>query len=246
MLAVPLITGAALRTPPGALRSLLVSSCFVAGYFGFYAASQWLKSPPRRRGRHLPPLLTYTSASAALGLLALHLTGPALLGWIPVFAPLLVPALWLARQRNERALLGGALTTAAACSMTLVLSHDSPAAVLADWPAARSATLTSLALFGYFFGTVLHVKSLIRERGNSRIATASLLWHLVWAVATLPLWGLTTSWAWTALFGLATVRTTLLFRAARTRPVRPAVIGLIEVGLSLLVLVCALSTGAPD
>lgn len=245
MLAVPLLTGSVLRSPPDAVRSLLLSGCFVVGYFGFFAASQWLKSPPRRRGRHLPPLLTYTSVSAVLGLLALARTGPALLGWIPVFAALLVPALWLARQRNERALIGGALTTAAACLMTLVLTHDSPASVFTEWPASRTAAITSLALFGYFFGTVLHVKSLIRERGNARIEAAALVWHLVWAIAAIPAWGLTTSWAWTALFVLATVRTAVLARRTRTTPVRPAAIGVIEVCMSLLALACALAMGAP-
>lgn len=246
MLAVPLITGSALRSPPDAVRSLLLGGCFVLGYFGFFAASQWLKSPPRRRGRHLQPMLVYTSASAVLGLVALAHTGPALLGWIPVFATILVPALWLARRRNERALAGGAFATAATCLMTLVLSCDSPAAVLADWPDARVATLTALALFGYFFGTVLHVKSLIRERGNTRIEAASLLWHLAWTLASLPVWGLTNSWAWTALFALATARTMALPRIARTRAVRPVVIGVIEVALSGFALACALSTGTPD
>lgn len=126
MLAVPLISGSALRSPPDAAQSLLLSGCFVLGYFGFFAASQSLKSPPRRRRRHLPPLLVYTSVSVALGLLALARTGPALLGWIPVFATLLVPALWLARRRNERALIGGALTTAAACLMTPVSPTTPP------------------------------------------------------------------------------------------------------------------------
>lgn len=246
MLAVPLITGSVLRSPPDALRSLLLGGCFVVGYFGFYAASQWLKSPRSRRGRHLAPLLGSSLASAALGVSALAWTGPALFGWLPVFAVLLLPALWLARRRNERAMLGGALTTAAACLMTLVLSYDSPATILADWPASRTAMLLSLALFGYFFGTVLHVKSLIRERGNGRIELASLLWHLAWTVATLPVWGFTSSWAWTALFALVAVRTLTLSRIARTKPVRPAVIGSIEVALSAFVLVCALSTGAPD
>lgn len=236
MLAVPLITGATLRSPPDGLRSLLVGGCFGIGYFAFFAASQWLKSPPSRRKRHLPPLLVYTAVSAVFGLLALLRTGPVLLGWIPVFAPLLVPALWLARQRNERALLGGALTTAAACLMTIVLGYDSPAAVLDDWPASRPAALTGATLFGYFFGTVLHVKSLIRERGNGRVELASLLWHLAWTVATLPWWGFTSSWAWTALFALATIRTVTLSRIARARPIRPAVIGVFEIVLSTLVL----------
>ena len=77
----------------------------------------------------------------------------------------------------------------------------------------------SLALFGYFFGTVLHVKSLIRERGNTRMAAASTAWHLAWTVATFPAWGATTSWAWTILFAVATLRTTALTRRTRDHPV---------------------------
>lgn len=245
MLAVPLISGSTLRSPPDGVRSVLLSGCFVLGYFGFFAASQWLKSPPRRRGRHLPPLVTHSTASVVLGLFALSLTGPALLGWVPVFALLLIPALWLASRRNERALTGGALTTAAACLMTLVLTHDSPAVMLTDWPASRAAVLVSTFLFGYFFGTVLHVKSLIRERGNTRIERASLIWHLCWTIGSLLSWGWQPGWLWASFFALATLRTAVLPKVARTRPVRPATLGVIEVVLSALALVCALSTGVP-
>jgi hypothetical protein len=242
MLAVPLISGTALRTPLDVPRSALLAGCFVIGYFGFYAASQWLKSPPRRRGRFLPAVLTYGAASAALGLVALLLTGAALLGWVPVFAVLLAPALWLASRRRERALLGGGLTTAAACLMVLVLTHDSPAAVFAGWPDARPAILVSLCLFGYFFGTVLHVKSLIRERGNTRVEFASASWHLAWTALSLTLWGWPDASLWVVLFALATARTIVLPRLARTRPLRPATIGVLEVALSTLALFCALST----
>lgn len=246
MLAVPLITGAALRTPPDAVRSLLLAGCFVTGYFGFFAASAWLKSPARRRRRHVAPLITYAAASASLGIAALTYAGPSLLGWTPIFAALLIPALVLASRRNERALAGGALTTAAACGMTLVLTFDSPITLVAEWPASQQPTLISLALFGYFFGTVLHVKSLIRERGNTRMAAASTAWHLAWTVATFPAWGATTSWAWTILFAVATLRTTALTRRTRDHPVRPAIIGAIEIVLSVAVLTCALTTGVPD
>lgn len=245
MLAVPLISGGVLRTPPDAARSLLLGGCFVLGYFGFYAASQWLKSPARRRGRYRPAVLTYGTLSAILGLAGLLITGPALLGWVPVVAVLLAPALWLASRRRERALLGGGLTTAAACLMLLVLTHDSPAAVFTEWPDARPATLVSLGLFGYFFGTVLHVKSLIRERGNSRVELASLGWHLAWTGLSVLLWGWPDASLWVVLFVLATVRTIVLPRLARRRPLRPAAIGVLEIALSTLALVCALSTGVP-
>lgn len=245
ILAVPLITGSALRSPPDPLGSVLLGGCFVTGYFGFFAASQWLKSPPRRRSRHLAPLLAYTSSAAALGLLALLRTGPALIGWVPVFATLLVPGLWLASRRNERAIAGGALTTMAACLMLLALCYDSPVAVIEHWPASRPAVLASAALFGYFFGTVLHVKSLIRERGNRGVEAASLLWHLGWTAAAAILWPWPDGWLWLLLFALSSIRAWLLPRLARTAPLRPAVIGSVELPLSALALLSGLLTRTP-
>lgn len=118
--------------------------------------------------------------------------------------------------------------------------------MFADWPGARPALLVSVSLFGYFFGTVLHVKSLIRERGNTRIEHSSLIWHASWTAGSILLWGWQPGWLWASLFALATIRTMILPRVARTRPVRPATIGTIEVVLSVFSLVCALSTGVPD
>ena len=243
MMAVPLIVGLTMRPLP-ALHPYLQAGCFVVGYFAFHAASQWLKSTPRRRARYQAALATYLSGSAILGLGALASGGTAMLGWVPVFVALILPTLWLARQRRERAVVGGALTTAAACLMTLVVAFDSPVQIIATWPDARSPALIAGALFGYFFGTVLHVKSLIRERGNSRVEAASLSWHLAWTIAALPLRGWTSGWAWFALFAMATGRTVLLPRFGHGRRLRPALIGVIEIALSTGVLACAL-LGAP-
>lgn len=91
-----------------------------------------------------------------------------------MFAALLAPGLWLARQRNEPALAGGATTTPAACLMLLVLRY-SLAAAAEQWPVSRATLCTFAASFGYFSGTVPHVESLIRRRGNRRSEAASLL-----------------------------------------------------------------------
>ncbi|MFT4294516.1 MAG: YwiC-like family protein [Micropruina sp.] len=243
MLAVPIAAGIALRTPV-ATHVPLLAACCVLGYFAFHAASRWLKSPPARRARYLPATLVYTVTTVAAGAGAVLLGGWPLLGWLAVFAALLAPALQLALARRERALLGGALTTAAACLIPLALAYPSPAELLTDWPDARAAVLLSATLFGYFFGTVLHVKSLIRERGNTRLERVSLAWQLAWAIAAAALWGGPTGWLWAAIFGLATVRTVVLARLARRRPVRPIVIGMIEIGLSVLVLAGALWTAS--
>ena len=75
MMAVPLIVGLAMRPQP-ALHPYLQAGCFVVGYFAFHAASQWLKSTPRRRARYQAALATYLSGSAILGLGALAVVVP--------------------------------------------------------------------------------------------------------------------------------------------------------------------------
>ncbi|MEZ5089581.1 MAG: YwiC-like family protein [Micropruina sp.] len=217
MMAVPLIVGLAMRPQP-ALHPYLQAGCFVVGYFAFHAASQWLKSTPRRRARYQAALATYLSGSAILGLGALASGGTAMLGWVPVFVALILPTLWLARQRRERAGdrrradHGRRLPDDPGRRVRL------PVQIIATWPDARSQVLIAGALFGYFFGTVLHVKSLIRERGNSRVEAASLSWHLAWTIAALPLRGWTSGWAWFALFAMATGRTVLLPRFGHGPP----------------------------
>ncbi|WP_298133809.1 YwiC-like family protein [Micropruina sp.] len=241
MLAVPIAAGLTLR-PTGSAYAPFLAACCVLGYFAFHASSQWLKSAPVRRGRYRPAMLAYTALALGVGVIALALGGWPLLHWLPPVVALLAPALWLAQHRNERALLGGALTTAAACLTTVILAYRSPAAVVADWPEARTALLLAATLFGYFFGTVLHVKSLIRERGNPRIEHASTVWHLGWTAASVPLWGWFPGLIWTAIFAATTIRTVALVRFARSGPVRPLTIGLIEVALSALVLAGVLVT----
>ncbi len=241
MLAVPIAAGLTLR-PTGSAYAPFLAACCVLGYFAFHASSQWLKSAPVRRGRYRPAMLAYTALALGVGVIALALGGWPLLHWLPPVVALLAPALWLAQHRNERALLGGALTTAAACLTTVILAYRSPAAVVADWPEARTALLLAATLFGYFFGTVLHVKSLIRERGNPRIEHASTVWHLGWTAASVPLWGWFPGLIWAAIFAATTIRTVALVRFARSGPVRPLTIGLIEVALSALVLAGVLVT----
>lgn len=243
MLAVPIAAGFALRPDRSAHLPILAASC-VLGYVAFHATSLWLKSPPSRRHRYRAALATYSAAALVLGTLALAIGGWTPAGWLPVFALLLAPALWLARRRNERAVAGGLLTTGAACLLTLVVAYDSPAAGIAAWPASRAAVTVSLTLFGYFFGTVLHVKSLIRERGNTRLETFSLGWHLAWTAVSVPIWGWFPGWLWAGLFAVATLRAFTLPRLARTRPVRPGTIGSIEIGLSMLALAGALTSAA--
>ena len=235
MVIVPFAQGVALRARTDGLAVHLVPlfAFWLLGYFAFHAASQWLKAPARRRAGFVRPAWTYALASAACGVTTLVLGGPAMLGWVPVYLPLLVPALWLAAQRRERATLGGALTTAAAAVMVLVARYDSPWALLAA-PDVRTPLLVAALAFAYFFGTVLYVKTNLRERGNPRYLWASVGWHAAWtsvaALAALAGWP---TW-WTVFFAATTVRAAWV---PRQHPAwTPKRIGVLEVAFSAALL----------
>lgn len=242
MLVVPFVAGVILRARDADLAPHLAPlfAFWMLGYFAFHAASQWLKAPPKRRPGFVRPTVTYAVIAAALGLLTLALAGWGILGWAPFYLPLLLPALWLAAQRHERATIGGALTIAAACLMTLVARYDSPAALASD-PGAGTPVLTAALLFAYFFGTVLYVKTNIRERGNPRFLAGSLAWHVAATVACVVLAAvLRWPWWWAAFFGVTTVRAGVV---PRRRPALTAKqIGFLEVALST-VLVLGIALG---
>lgn len=237
MLVVPFVAGVILRLQAGAGAppfSWTLVAFWMLGYFAFNAASLWLKAHPARRRPLLAPLGTYAAASTVLGVATLLLAGPGILGWAPAYLVLLAPALVLAARRHERATLGGGLTTAAASLMALVVVCPDPATVLA-WasPAPQAARLAGL-LFAYFFGTVLYVKTNIRERGSSAFYAASVGWHTLATLATaLPLPGGPAP-AWAVLFALATLRAAWVPR--HTPPLSPARIGLVEVAFCVAIL----------
>jgi hypothetical protein len=235
MLSLPLVVGWILRVRDGAAAApelLLVAGCWAFGYLAFNAASSWLKAPPRRRPAAVPPLLVWSGLSAALGAASLVVTGPALLGWVVGFGPLVAGALWLAATRRERSLAGGGLTVAAASLMVLVIRFVTPDALGSAWgtPAVASALVHTGFVFGYLFGTVLYVKTMIRERGSTRWLAASVAWHvlLVLAAALADV-----GWAWPGLFAATLVRAWLMPRLAATRTVRPLAIGLVEIANTL-------------
>lgn len=235
MLALPVVVGAILRVQEGlpiAVGLWPVIGCWFTGYLAFNAASGWLKAPPRRRPAATPPVLVWTALAAVLGLGALALAGPWLLGWVVLFGPLVAAALWLAATRRERSLAGGALTVIAASLMTLVARFLTPAELAAAWgtPASHRALALTVLVLGYQLGTVFTVKTMIRERGSARWLAASIGWHTAWVALA---GGLAASgvvgWAWPVLFLVLLARAWLLPALAATRPVRPLAVGLVEI-----------------
>lgn len=238
MLVVPWLLGATLRLRAGEAGAFLLPllGCWLAGYVAFYAASNWLKSAPGRRAPWVRPLVVAAAVSGVLGLATLALAGPALAWWVPAFIPLLVPALVLAGRRRERALVGGGLTVAAASLMALVAAHPDPL-TLATASAADAALAAAAGSFVHFFGTVLYVKTNIRERGSRGYLAASIGWH---AAATLAAFALASvgllAWWWTPFLAATTVRAWLVPR--RRRPLSPKHLGFGEIALCVVLVAC--------
>ncbi|MBK8461774.1 MAG: YwiC-like family protein [Nigerium sp.] len=207
---------------------------WLLGYFAFNAASGWLKAPPRRRPPFAKPLATYVIASAVAGLATVLLGGWGMAWWAVVYVPLLLPALWLASRRRERATLGGALTIAAASLMLLVVRFPDPVTLLDAGADAVRPLLLAGAMFAYFFGTVLYVKTNIRERGSRPFLIASIGWH---AGATVAASALASAgplpWWWAGFFLITTVRAADVPRRVWT----PRRIGFLEACLCVVMLI---------
>lgn len=180
MLAAPLLVGALLDRP--AWIHLALAAFWFSGYFAFSATALWLKTG--RKARFRAPVLTYGALSAALGLLVAALQ-PGLLRWAPVFLVPLSVGLVASARRRERALVAGLATTVGSALMTVVAYEAGPGTdYVASW---RAATVLAL----YFAGTVLYVKTVIRERDDPRYLRASVGYHVV-ALAVVLVLGLIT------------------------------------------------------
>lgn len=239
MLVTPFLFGLVLAVRAGAAGWWLAPlfACWMLGYFAFHDASLWLKAAPRKRPTYVRPLLTYAAASGAAGVLTLALGGWAMALWALAYLPLLLPALWLASRRRERATVGGALTVAAASLMTLVARFPDPRTLLAPGAPWLYPALVAALLFAYFFGTVLYVKTNIRERGSRGYLLASVGWH---AAATLVTAALAAAgalaWWWAVFFAATTVRSAVVPRLGWSAKK----LGFVEVGFTTFLAVCFL------
>lgn len=220
MLATPLVVGIA-ASEPRWVHVPLTLFWFV-GYFAFFATGLWLKS--KRRPRYLPPVRVYAAAGVVLGAVVLILR-PDLVVWAPLFVPPMAIGLAASATRHERALVSGLATTVGSCLMTVV-AYDAGGG--SDWP---RAWFLAAALATYFSGTVLYVKTLIRERGSVRHYWLSVGFHDAATVAMIPAGG-----------ALVTVFAALAIRAA-TAPafrVSPKQAGIGEIVATVAVAAAAL------
>ncbi len=186
MLVAPPVVGALVAGPRWQHALLLL--VWLVGFCAYNAAGLWLKA--RRRPRWLPPVRAYGAATVVLGGL-LVATAPSLLTWALAYAPLLAASLGYSARRDERSLANDLLTVVAAGLMVVVAAGvpvaAGPTGAGTWFPGADDAHAWALAatFVAYFAGTVLYVKTMIRERGNRAMLRSSVLFHAALPVLLL-------------------------------------------------------------
>ena len=224
MLVTPVIVGALLSGPVP--WHLLLGLAWLSAYCAHYFAGLAVKS--HRFTRYRAQILTYGVVCAVLAVpLAAH--EPRLLLLAP--AALLAFAVNIAfiLRRNERAWINDAVGIALASLVGV------GAVWLGTTPALTSRAIAVIAVIAlYFLGTVVYVKTLIRERGSVAWLRASWALHAAFvAAAAIAGW-----WA------VVAVSAGLLARSAIVpgRRWSPKRVGLVEIGWTVLVAVVALAT----
>ena len=227
MLAVPFLMGMAVGGPSP--WHVLLATTAVTGYLASATVQAWRRA--RKRQPLDLPLRVYLVALAVQGAV-IAAVYPMLMASVVVLAPTALVVAAEAKPGSRRDLANSLIQVIQA----LVLV---PAAALVGGVTdpARLAVATAIAAV-YLFGTVLVVRSVLRERGNRRFAVRSTAFHAVGAALA----ALTLSAPW-AVLGLGlTLRAWLLpvvvdRRARAGRPLRPVHVGMVEAVASVAVVV---------
>lgn len=157
-----------LRAGPGWIHLPLLVA-WLGGYLLSYYGQLALKT--RSTSRVRPQLLGYGTVTVAAAALVLVLR-PSLAWSGFAFAPLLAVNVIYAWEGEDRALANGLASVAQSSLMTFV-------AVAAVGTPLGSVTPIVVALLLYFAGSLLYVKTMIRERGDRGYLWASIGFHVV-------------------------------------------------------------------
>lgn len=229
MLAVPFLLGVAASRPDR--WQLILAVAAVTGYLASAVAQGRLRA--RRRDGSLVPLLAYGALFLAAGL-AVAWIHPALLAGLLVLVPAGAITLQRARPGTRRDLANSLAQVAQA----LVLV---PAAALVSgsFEGGRVVAATVVGA-AYLIGTVLVVRSVIRERDNRAFAAASIGFHGALVVGALPFLPL----LYAVLAGALAARAAALpaaqhRRRGTPRPLRPVQVGVVEMVAAVAIVLVA-------
>lgn len=228
MLAVPFLLGVAASTP-GAWQ-LVLAAASVLGYLASATGQAWLRA--RRRAPFTLPLAVYGAGFGVLGV-ALLLAFPPLLATVVVLGPTAALVVAGAKPGTRRDLVNSLAQAAQA-----VVLVPSAAWVSGAFNATSVAVATGVAAV-YLLGTVLVVRSVLRERDSTAFATVSTGFHVLLVAPALllgPVWAIL---ALTLAVRAAALPLAARRRAGTPRPLRPVHVGAVEAVVAVAVVVVA-------
>lgn len=224
MLLLPVLAAVTV-TGPHPLHLFLLGALLAAYPLSYFL----LQAAKTGRLRRVRPQVTAYGVVAVLCAAPVVVARPAVLAYAPLFGVLAAVNAGFARRRRDRALVND-LAFVAQCGLLGFV-----VATVAEVPPAEVVGVTVVAL-GYLVGTILNVKTMIRERDSVRYRWASWAYHAV-AVVAAALW---------APAPVAVVFAALLARAVLLpgRRITPKRVGLVELAGTLLVLAALASSTA--
>jgi hypothetical protein len=228
MLALPLLLGTAASRPSIWQGVLAVASA--AGYLASSAGADWLRA---RRYQYLVPLAVWGAAFVFCGLV-LVVAHPGLAAALIVILPAACVVAWTTTSGRR----GSLVTSLAQVAQALVLVPA--AATVSGSVDAAMVGRATLAAGVYLVGTVLVVRSMIRQRGNRGFLTLSIGYH----VAAVGLEAVVLPVAYAVLALALALRAAVLPAlqdrlAGGPRRIRPIHLGLVEMVASSALVVLA-------
>lgn len=229
MLILPLLLGVAASRPTG--WQLALGGAALAAYLASATLQAWSRA--RRSPEYRSPILVYGAAFAVLGAV-LVVTFPSL-GLVLLVA---VPAALIVFQGAKPGTRRDLANSVAQVAQALVLV-PAAAFVSGEFEIGRVVAYTAIAA-GYLLGTVLVVRSVLRERGNDAFAALSIGAHLALAAVAVVFLPFGYGVVALALAARAVALPFLQRRFAGGRhPIRPIHVGLVEIAASVAVCVVA-------
>lgn len=225
MLVLPLLLGVASSSPSA--WQLVLAGAALAGYLMSATLQSWSRA--RRPPEYHWPILVYGVALAVLGLVLVIAFPPVALS-LSVAVPAAIVVFKGARPGTRRDLANSAAQVAQALVLVPAAAY-----VSGEFDIGRVVPYSAVAA-AYLLGTVLVVRSVLRERGNVAFAALSVGFHAAGTALALAM--LPGGYALLAA-GLAARAIALpvarRIRASGERPLRPIHVGMVEIGASLAV-----------
>ena len=144
--------------------------CWLVMYLFSFPLLRWIKT--RRTTHYRNPTVVYGVILLPLLTILVWLK-PQLLWYSGVLLLLFIPNIYFARVRNERALLNDILAIILFCSFIYPVTYIGNET---NW---RLTSHTFIILVLYFCGTVLYVKTMIREKNNRTFYHLSISYHIL-------------------------------------------------------------------